>query len=133
MPVKVEVVSRRFSRTRGRKRLPKLGAGQRGESSPTSSRSALTMARSLQGEPRAAFDAALAGLGFGVDVAVDELPAVLLVLAGHHALAGDRLSRPGDLREAHLEALHPPDAGILDQHLAEEPHGQHPLREDALV
>src|SRR5947209_3885980 len=144
MPVKVAVVSARFSSTRRRSRFPSGGAGQRSAPRPTNfgsdvtksavtRRSTRTPWRSPEDQRRAALDPPLAALGLGVHLAVDELPAVLLVLARDHAAAGDRLARPGDLGEAHLEAAHVAGACVLDEHLAEKAHAQHALREHALV
>src|SRR5262249_31088323 len=78
-------------------------------------------------------DLALASLGLGPDLAVDEPRAVLVAHGGDGALAGDDVAWPGELGEAGAELAHVADAGGVHQELAEVAHGEHAVREHAGV
>src|SRR5436190_758773 len=66
-------------------------------------------------------------------LAVDALLAVVLVLLGDLALAGDAVARPDAGREAHLEAAGVLGAVVVGHALADESRGQHAVAEDARV
>src|SRR5262245_34930286 len=63
-----------------------------------------------EAEHGVAHELALALLVLGPDVAVDEALAIRVADGGHDAAAGDRLARPGDLREAGAELADRADA-----------------------
>src|SRR6266705_292471 len=92
--------------------------------------------RSIAGGERGAEGAAHRHLALLVErqhLAVDALLAVVLVLLGDLALAGDAVARPDAGREAHLEAAEVLGADVVGHALADEGRGQHAVAEDARV